>query len=317
MPRRLSRPPYAIVAAAILLVLLLASLAACGSSSTTTTSASPTTTPGGADSTTAAPAPADSTTASAESTTTSDTGESLAGGALTISAASSLKDAFTEIGKAFDEANGSKTTFNFDASGTLQKQIEAGAPVDVFAAAAPTQMNNLLAEGLVDQASVKDFASNDIVIAIPARSTLQIASFEDLTKPEVIKVAYGDPAAAPHGAYAEEVLSTLGILDQVKPKVIYTKNASQTLTYVSSGEVDAGIMFATDAAAGGESVKVVATADPGWHSQIVYPIGVVSDTKAKSLAQAFVDFVAGKDGQSILHKYGFVTTSEDSPVTAG
>ena len=181
---------------------------------------------------------------------------------LTVSAASSLKAAFTDIAAAFDEANNCRTSLNFDSSGSLQKQIEAGAPVDVFASASPKQVDNLLQRNLVDQASVATFARNEILLAVPADSGLAISSFEDLTKAEVKRIAYGDPASVPHGTYAEEMLTTLGILDQVKSKVVYTKNVSQTLTYIASGEVDAGIMFATDAVAGGDKVKVVATSEP-------------------------------------------------------
>ena len=112
---------------------------------------------------------------------------------LTVSAASSLKAAFTEIGKAFDAANNSATTFNFDASGTLQKQIEGGAPVDVFASAAMKQMNALVDEGMVDKDSVEVFAGNGIVLVVPADSKLGITSFQDLTKPEIRKITYGDP----------------------------------------------------------------------------------------------------------------------------
>ena len=141
---------------------------------------------------------------------------------------------------------------------------------------------------------------------VPADSTLGITSFEDLTMDEVEKVTYGDPAATAHGVAAEEILNTLGLFDQVKPKVIYAANVSQALEYVASGEVDAGIIFATEAKAGGDKVKIVATSDPTWHSQIVYPIAIVSASEAKTLGQAFIDFVMSSEGQAILQKYGFL-----------
>ena len=226
---------------------------------------------------------------------------------LTVSAASSLKGAFTEMGKTFDQRNNAKTTFNFDASGALQKQIEGGAPIDVFASAALTQVETLLKENLVDSASVKVFASNEIVLVVPADSALGITSFQDLTKDGVKKVTTGDPAVAPHGKAAIEILSKLDLLTSVKSKLIYAANASQTLDYVTRGEVDAGIMFATDAKAAGDKVKVVATSDPSWHSQIAYVAALVSSSKTTSLGQAFVDFLTSPDGQSILHKYGFLS----------
>lgn len=280
---------------AVLLLLLAAGLSACGSGSTETTAASA--------STTAAAGSTAVSTAATATTTPPATAEPVK---LTVSAASSLKDAFTKIGAAFDAANSTETAFNFDASGTLQKQIEAGAEVDVFASAAMSQVTALLEKDLLDKDSVKVFASNEIVAAVPANSTLGISSIADLAKPEVEKIAYGDPATAPHGVYAEEVLNTLGIFAQVKPKAIYTKNASQTLTYVTSGEVDVGMMFSTDAIAGGDKVKVAATADPSQHSKIVYPAAVVSASKNKALAQAFVDFLMSSEGQAILASYGFI-----------
>lgn len=225
---------------------------------------------------------------------------------LTVSAASSLKSMCSDLGPAFDTATGSTTIFNHDASGTLQKQIEGGSPVDVFASAAMKQVNALLDQKLVDADSVQVFAGNEIVIVVPADSTLGIAGFEDLTKPEVQRVTYGDPATAPHGVAAEEVLTTLGLMEQVRPKVIYAANISQALTYVSSGEVDAAIFFATEAVAAGDRVKVVATSQPAWHSTISYPIAIVSASKNKALGQRLIDFVMGPEGQSILEKHGFL-----------
>ncbi len=266
----------------ISVILLTVGIAACGSSFTTTTAAST----GGSSST--------NTTAAAGAK------------ALTVSAASSLKAAMTDIGKAFDAANGSTTTFNFDASGTLQKQIEGGAPVDVFASAAMKQVTALKDSSLVDAASIKTFAGNEIVLVVPADSTLGLTSFQDLTKDTVKKIGYGDPKAAPHGVAAEEILSTLGILDRVKPKVVYAQNVSQALQYITSGEVDAGIIFSTEAKAGGAKVKVVAKADQAWYTKATNPIALVSASKAKDLGQVFIDFVMGPEGQSILAAYGFL-----------
>ncbi len=300
MHHRLSSRSILAVLLVGLIVLLAGSLVACGEEATDTTAAPGTTEgPAATQSPTTAAGPG-TTAAEPAATTLGDPQE------LTVSAASSLKAAFTEVGAAFDKARNAKTTFNFDASGTLQKQIESGAPVDVFAAAAMKQVNALVEGKFIDQAAVRVFAGNEIVVAVPADSALGVASFEDLAKADVRKVAYGDPAAAPHGVYAEEALTTLGILDQVKPKVIYTKNASQTVTYVTSGEVDAGIMFSTDAVAGGDEVKVAAVSEPSWHGKIVYPTAVLAGSENQDIAQAFVDFLMSAEGQAILQKHGFV-----------
>ena len=227
------------------------------------------------------------------------------GGSLLVATAASLKTAFTEIGAAFDQVNGSSTTFTFDASGVLQKQIEAGAPVDVFVSAAPAQVNALLEQSLVDEASIVTFASNEMVLAVPADSSLVIAGFEDLANDEVERVTTADPQTAPQGKAALEVLTSLGLLDAVQPKLIYAKNASQTLAYVTQGEVDAGIMFVTDAVGAGDAVKIVQTSDPAWHSEIAYVMAIVSASEAKTLGEQFVAFVNGPEGQAILKKHGF------------
>jgi molybdate transport system substrate-binding protein len=315
MHHRLRKSPLVAFTLVILLVLLVAGLAACGSSSTSTTAAPGTgsTATTAASSTTAAP----TTTAAAPSTTAASTESTAAGArALTVSAASSLKAALTEIGKAFDAANNCKTTFNFDASGTLQKQIEGGAPVDVFASAATKQVKALTDANLADAASVKVFASNKIVLIVPANSTLNITGFQDLTKADVKKIGYGDPAVAPHGVAAEQILKKLGIFDQVKPKVVYAQNVSQALTYVTSGEVEAGIVFITEALTAGDEARIVATADPSQYSAIAYPICLVSDSKVKTLGQAFIDYVTGSDGQAVLAKYGFLPPSATTTSTS-
>ncbi len=272
-----------IVVSVALVFLLMTFAAACGSDSTATT---------------------DDTSVSGSDTTGNQAGGETQ--TLLVATASSLKEAFTEIAQAFDQTHASETTLTFDSSGALQKQIEAGAPADVFASAAMLQVDNLLQKGLVDESSITTFASNELVLAAPADSKLGISSFEDLAKPEVEKITTGDPTNAPHGKAAVEILTTLGLIDQVQPKLIYAKNASQTLTYVVQGEVDAGIMFATDATLGGDKVKVVATSEPGWHSELAYVLAIVTASENKTLAQEFVDFVTGSDARPILEKYGYM-----------
>lgn len=225
---------------------------------------------------------------------------------LTVSAAASLKDAFTEIGKAFDAANNCKTTFNFDASGTLEKQIEGGAPVDVFASAAMKQVTALTGKQLADASSVKKFAANQMVLVVPANSTLGLTGFQGLTKAGVGKITYGDPKVAPQGVAAEQILTKLGILSTLKSKIVHAENASQAVTYVISGNVDAGIIYASEAKAAGDKLKVIATADQSWYTKVVYPAVLISASNEKDLGQKFIDYLVSSDGQAILAKYGFL-----------
>ncbi len=233
-------------------------------------------------------------------------GSETAAGRLLVATAASLKAAFTDIGAAFDQATGSDTTFTFDASGTLQKQIETGAPVDVFVSASPIQVDNLLEQSLVDRDSVTAFAGNSMVLVVPADSTLGIAGFQDLAKPEVQKITTSDPKSSPQGMAAMEVLTFLDLVQAVEPKMIYGKNASQTLTYVVQGEVDAGIMFSTDAVSSGDAVRVVEKADATAHGAISYVMALVDTSQAKDLGRAFLEFTAGPGGRAILAEHGFL-----------
>jgi molybdate transport system substrate-binding protein len=167
----------------------------------------------------------------------------------------------------------------------------------------------------VDAATIKKFAGNEIVLVVPADSTLGLTGFQDLTKADVKKIGYGDPKVAPHGVAAEQILTKLGILDQVKSKVVYAQNVAQAMQYVTSGEVDAGILFITEAKAAGDKAKIVATADQASYTPVAFPICVVSASKVKDLSQAFVDFVAGTDGQAVLAKYGFLPAPADAAAT--
>jgi molybdate transport system substrate-binding protein len=295
-----------IVAGVLVLLCVLAALFAGGCGSTaTTTSASATTTSGAtttlaASTTVTTAAPATTTTAASSTTTL----PAVPQGDFIISAASSLKAAFTELGTLFEKNTGVKPTFNFAASGVLQKQIEAGAPVEVFASASPKQVDALNKESLVDASTTATFAGNEIVLIVPAASTLGITGFADLTKPEVKKVTTGDPATAPHGVAAIEILTSLKLLDQVKPKLVYSANAAQTMDYVVRGEVDAGIAFLSDAK-GNDKVKIVATADQASYTPVKYVITVVKGGKSAASAKAFIDLIMSADGQTILATHGF------------
>ena len=168
----------------------------------------------------------------------------------------SLKSAFEEIGALYaTAAGGSRPAFNFGASGDLLAQIRGGAPADVFAAAAAKDMDVLEAEGRLLPGTRVDFAANEIVLIVPAASTAGVSSFADLAKPAVARIAIVNPKTGPAGRYAEEVFASAGIADAVRPKLVLAENVRQVLDYVARGEVDAGVVYATDAAiapAGGE-----------------------------------------------------------------
>jgi len=236
--------------------------------------------------------------------TLSSTGDALAARELIVSAASSLTNAFGEIGKQFEEAHpGTKVTLNFGASGALLQQIDKGAPVDVFASADQKTMDQAREKSLILPDTRRNFVKNKLVLIMPGDARLPVKTLKDLTLKEVARISLGNPESAPVGRYAKEVLTNEGLWEVLEPKLIRGDSVRQVLDYVSRREVDAGFVFATDAAVAADRVKVVFTAET--HEPILYPIAVVGTTQQKEAAQLFMDFVSSDRGQDILSRYGF------------
>jgi molybdate transport system substrate-binding protein len=229
---------------------------------------------------------------------------------ITVSAAASLTEALTDITSQYEEENpGTNVSLNFGGSGNLRKQIEGGAPVDVFASADENQMDTLGNESLIDNSSREDFAQNSLVLIVPENSTLNITDIKDLADPEVQKISIGNPDTAPVGKYTRTALNETGLWNQLENKMVPAEDVKQVLLYVERGEVDAGFVYMTDAkAAEPGTVKIVASVPVS--TTVNYPIAVVSSSDNKKEAQEFVDFVTGEEGQKILQKYGFTVTSK-------
>ncbi len=225
---------------------------------------------------------------------------------LTVSAAVSLKDAFTEISELYKSKTGKTVNFNFGASGTLQRQIETGAPVDVFASAGEKQMDELAAKDLIDAASRVNFARNSLVLIVPQNSSLNLTNFSELADAKVQKIAVGNPKTVPAGEYTEQLFEKNNLKDNLQAKLILAEDVRQVLDYVVRGEVDAGIVYATDARIAEGKVRVVTTASESDHEPISYPIAILKDTKQKQSAKEFTDLFFTAEGQNILQKYGFL-----------
>jgi molybdate transport system substrate-binding protein len=225
---------------------------------------------------------------------------------LIVSAAASLKDAFNEIAQMHQQRTGTKVRFNFGASGALQKQIESGAPADLFASAGAKQMDELAAKNLILPSSRRDFARNVLVLIEPANGTA-ISSFADLGKAEIRKIAVGNPKTVPAGQYTEQTLNQMKLLPAIQSKLIYAEDVRQVLDYVTRGEVDAGIVYSSDALVGGSNIKTIARAPGDSHDPILYPMAVVKDSQHAAAAQKFIDLVQSPEGQAVLVKYGFVS----------
>ena len=228
---------------------------------------------------------------------------------LTVSAAISLKDALDEIAQLYyAEAPGTVIHFNLGGSGTLQHQIEQGAPVDVFVSASEDQMNSLDSEGLLSPGTRKDLVKNTVVLIVP-KGKSGISSFQDLARPEVKEIAIGDPQTVPAGKYAQEVLTHFQLYEQLKPKLVLTKDVRQALTYVVTGNVDAGIVYATDAKISA-AVSVVATAPEDSHAPTIYPVATLKASKQPAEAKRFLDFLTSEKAQGVFEKYGFKPAGE-------
>ena len=228
------------------------------------------------------------------------------GGEILVSAAVSLKEAFGEIAGSFEASSGSKVVFNFGGSGELQKQIEQGAPADVFASAAEREMDELDAKGLIDSQSRKDFAENSLVLIVPAAAHTPLLSFQEVNNPKFMRIAIGNPQTVPAGHYGQQALENNQLWGAVKNHLILSENVRQVLEYVAHGEVDAGLVYSTDVEVARGRVKIVAQAPEGTYGPIRYPIAVVKGSRHAEAAAHFLKFVLSTEGQDILKRHGFV-----------
>ncbi|KOF54655.1 molybdate ABC transporter substrate-binding protein [Achromobacter sp. DMS1] len=223
---------------------------------------------------------------------------------LVVSAAASLTNAFKDVVQSYEKAHpGAKVVLNFGASDVLLQQIVKGAPADVYASADQKAMDRAVQEKAVRPDSRVDFAANQIVLIVPADSTLPIASLQDLTRGEVKRVAYGNPASVPVGRYTQGALRAAGLWDAVQAKGVPAQNVRQSLDYVARGEVEAGFVFATDAAIMPDKVKVAVRVPS--QTPVTYPIAVTARDANAAQAQEFVNYVLSPAGQAILARYGF------------
>lgn len=228
---------------------------------------------------------------------------------LTVSAASSLKAAFTEIAPAFEKANNTKLAFNFGASGVLQKQIESGVPTDVFASASDRQVDALIVQNLVSAEATATFAGNDLVLIVPVANPAGIATLADLSKATMLVT--GNPETAPLGTKTKEFLEAQGTWAALQSKFVFAENAAQTVDYVSRGEVDAGFVFASEAI-GNEAVKVVYTVPKGAIKAVRYVATSIRASANSTLAKKFVDYLLTPEVQAVLVEGGF----KPAPTTA-
>jgi molybdate transport system substrate-binding protein len=224
---------------------------------------------------------------------------------LLIAAAASLQDALQELDPLFESANqGITLNYNFAASGTLQQQIDRGAPVDLFISAAQKQMDALQEKKLIVTDTRRNLLTNSLVLVVPSNSSLGLTGFRQLTNSNVKKISLGEPRSLPAGQYTEEIFKNLGILEQLQPKFVFGNSVRNVLGTVESGNADAGVVYTTDAKIS-DKVKQVATAPSNLHSSIVYPMAIIAASKNQQAARTYTQFLSSQQAQEIFKKYGF------------
>lgn len=222
---------------------------------------------------------------------------------LTISAAASLKEVMAELEPLFLEKYPSiSLTFNFGGSGSLQQQIEQGAPCDVFISAGKKQMNSLADKDLLVADTNKDLVKNKLVLISTNNS--DVSSLSDLTTEKVKTIAVGEPNSVPAGKYADEVLDNLGIKSEVESKLVFAKDVKEVLAWSTSGNADVGFVYLSDALSN-SSAKIIETIPEDLHSPITYPVAVIKDSKNIDAAKTFEDFLFTDEAQQVFEQYGY------------
>ncbi|HUJ39487.1 MAG TPA: molybdate ABC transporter substrate-binding protein [Candidatus Acidoferrales bacterium] len=225
-------------------------------------------------------------------------------GQITVAAAISMKDALEALAAEFSARPGApKAVLTFGASGILEKQIEEGAPVDVFLSAAPAQMNTLEQKSLLLEGTRRNVAGNRLVLVVPAGTTM-VRDVEDLKKPQVRTIAIGETRSVPAGQYAAEALRNLKLFDALSPKFVFAQNVRAVLAYVADRDADAGFVYETDAKIS-DKVAIACALPASSYAPVVYPAAVIRNSQNAAGAKAFLEFLASAEARAILQKYGF------------
>lgn len=221
---------------------------------------------------------------------------------ITVAAASDLTPAFEEIGRAFESTYKTKVVFVFGSTGMLTRQIENGAPMDLFAAASMSYIDELDQKGLVIPDSKAIYARGRITLWTPSDSTLRLEDIKDLTRPEVTRIAIANPDHAPYGLAARQALESAGIWESVKPKLVYGDNIRQTLQYAQTGNVEVAIVALSLSK---ESHGRWSLIPEELHKPLDQGLGIMKSTKNEQSARAFATFLTGPQGRAVMEKYGF------------
>lgn len=229
---------------------------------------------------------------------------------LRVSAAASLTDVLQALAPIYQTQTGDTLVFNFGASSILARQIQEGAPVDLFVSADEQKMDQLQRAHLIVRASRRSILSNTLVIVVPNDSHMTIGSPSDLTGRSIKRIAVAEPQTVPAGIYAKQYLRKIGLWSKVVGKVIPTDNVRGALAAVESGNVDAGIVYKTDALIS-KGVRVAYEVPASEGPVISYPVAVVADSRQQAAAQRVLDFLQSPRAREVFRKYGFLVKQRE------
>lgn len=226
---------------------------------------------------------------------------------LLVSAAVSLEESLEEIGPLYQREHGTEIRYNFGGSGALEQQIEHGAPVDVFIAAGSREMDELEVKGLLEDATRRNLAGNELVI-VTLMDSPKVSNFDDLARADIKHIAMAEPDSVPAGKYARETLVHLGLWGRLQPKLVFTGDVRQALIDVETGNAEAGLVYDTEVRLSGK-LRIAAFAPAGSHSPILYPAAAIRGSRSEA-ARAFLDFLAGPEAQGVFARHGFRLPSQ-------
>ena len=223
-------------------------------------------------------------------------------GELTVAAASDLRPPFEELGRAFESVTKTKVVFVFGSTGMLTRQIENGAPFDLFASASLSYIDQLEQKGLIIPDSKTVYARGRITLWTANESPVRFQGIEDLARPEIQRVAIANPDHAPYGVAAKQALQNAGVWDRVQPKLVYGDNIQQTLQYAQTGNVEVAIV----------ALSLSIPSNGRWtlipedlHEPIDQSLAIMKSTRNEQAARAFITFLGSPQGKAIMKKYGF------------
>lgn len=227
---------------------------------------------------------------------------------LTVSAAASLNEAFPEIAQLWQQETGHQVVFNFGSTGQLAQQIEQGAPVDLFAAADKKSVEDLDNKGVVISETKAIYGKGRITLWHREDSSLSLQTLQDLTQPEIKRVAIANPDRAPYGLAAKQALQSVGIWEEIQPKLILGENIRQTQQYAETGNVDVAIVaLSTSLNHPGQWILI----SEALHQPLEQMLVIPKTAPHPEIAQEFADFIKGPQGRVLMEKYGFELPGED------